>query len=136
MFLETKIEPGMIIYELGSGSGVFTFLAAKSRPKRVIGYDLSPLHVVFCKLWAWAMKSKAEFYCRDFFKADLSDADLIYFWLVPKVAEQTWKKLKRECKPGTLVIQFGSKLADIKPIKSFPTNPDVINSAKLHFYVL
>lgn len=131
---ELEVDDESVVYELGSGLGEFTFAVAALKPKRVVGYELSALHVVFCKLKAWAASSQAKFCRRDFFEADLSDADIIYFWLVPKVAERAWKKVKSECKPGTLVIQYGTKLRDMEPINSLPADEGVINSPKFHYY--
>lgn len=62
-----KIDADTVVYELRSGRGNFAFAIADKKPKRVIGYELSPLHVGFSGLKVLATASKAEFYRKDFF---------------------------------------------------------------------
>ena len=131
---EIEVDEESVIYELGSGNGDFAFAVAKLNPKRVVGYELSPLHVAYCRLKAKLTGSGAEFFTKDFFKEDLSEVDLIYLFLVPKISTKLWKKIESECKPGTLVILHGSKIIDVEPERSILADGGDSNSPKFHFY--
>ena len=64
----------------------------------------------------------------------MSYADIVYFWLVPKIAKKTREKIKRECKPGTLVVQYGTKLSDALPERAVLADPSDDGTAKFWFY--
>src|SRR3989339_2154343 len=93
------IGANKVVYELGSGNGDFLFAAEKLGPKKLIGYELSPWHLFYCKIKAKFTRSRAVFLGRDFFRVDLSDADVVYVFLVPEVVKKLWRKIKAECKP-------------------------------------
>jgi SAM-dependent methyltransferase len=131
---ELKINENSVIYELGSGNGDFAFEIAELKPKKIVGFELSPLHVLYCKLKAKLTKSRADFFTKDFFEEDLSDADIVYFYLVPKVARKAWDKMLSDCEPGTLVVQYGSKIIDIEPARSIPADPNDEDAPHFNFY--
>ncbi len=89
------------ILELGSGWGGPALLLARAYPKaEVIAYELSPLPYLFLCLRKWLHRqSNLTLQCKDFFKADLKDADLIYAYLFPGAME----RLEHELGEGELI---------------------------------
>ena len=128
------INPNSIIYELGSGWGDFSFAVEKFNPKKITGYELSPLHVTYSKLKAKLIKSKACFFRKDFFHENISDADIIYLFLVPKIVNKLWLKIKKECKPGTIVISLSDEIKSAILLKKIKTDPKKDNSSYFYFY--
>lgn len=101
------LKAGEKFYDLGCGDGWLSVQAARVGAKAV-GYEVSlPLFV-----WAWirsrfgygARKARIRF--GDFFRADLSDADTIYVFLMPKAMERLRLKLETQCRPGTRVVSY------------------------------
>src|SRR3989344_756875 len=107
-----NIKPGMKVYDLGSGNGKLLFLAAQ-KGATAIGFEINPLLV----LWTWIRKmlsrqSKTGFNPADgvtvrwqnFWHTNLSDADVVFVYLLPWRMEKLAAKLKKELKPGTLIV--------------------------------
>lgn len=135
IFHNIKIAPETIVYDLGCGKGDFLFACEKFHPKRLVGYELSPLHTLYAKVRAWLKKSRVEIFCKDFYKADISQADIIYLFLVPKIVNELWqKKIKKEAKKGALVLTLADAIDGEKPLKIFKLNPQKEKSSKMYMY--
>lgn len=123
-----------IIYELGSAWGNFSFSVQKLQPSKIVGYELSPVHFIYSYLKAKFKRSAVQFKMQDFFKADISDADIIYVYLMPKIVAKLWQKIKTECKPGTIMILLGHDIKGGQLIKKLKTDSQKINSTFYYFY--
>lgn len=108
----SKVTNKDIVYELGSGDGEFILTAAKEfGAKKAIGIEIDYSRYIFSKLKKQFRKiDNAEFTRKDFKKVNLSDATIVYFYLVPRVIERIMPKLKKELKKGTTIISYKYKL--------------------------
>lgn len=131
---ENLINSNSVVYELGSGWGDFSFAVEKLKPKKIKAYELSPVHIYISRLKAWFKKSKIFFERKDFFEADISDADIIYVFLVPKIVNKLSEKMKEQCKAGTIMILLGHETEGFQMIQKIKTNPDKENSTFYYFY--
>jgi len=131
---EYLVDNKTVVYELGSGWGDFSFAIEKLGPKKIIAYELSPVHILFSKLKAKFIHSKVVFEKKDFFEADLSEADLVYVYLVPEIVDKLWQKMKKECKSGTMMILLGHPMGGLEPIKKISVNSKKTNSGIYYFY--
>jgi len=91
------IKKGTIVYDLGSGNGKLLLLAAKKGAKAV-GYEINPMLVLLSILRG------APTHWKNFWHADIRDADVIFLYLIPWKMERLAEKLKKECKKGTVVV--------------------------------
>jgi len=111
-----EIKPNQQVLDLGCGWSPFLFAAAKKEPQtHYTGYDvLTPV------LWInrWRAKNNITFVRGDFFKADLSEADVIYCYLWDTIMAdfyiQKWPSLKK----GVRVISYDFPLKKLKPVKT------------------
>jgi len=99
------------VYELGSGDGEFILTAAKEfSAKKAVGIEIDYTRYFISNLRKkMAGCRNCEFIRGDFKKADLSDATVVYFYLVPAVIKRISSKLKRELKPGTKIVSYRYK---------------------------
>ena len=134
LFKYFKIKEGSIIYELGCGRGDFLFETEKFRPKKMIGVELSFLHVFYGKLKAKLKSSNVTIQYQDFFSVNLSDADIIYLFLVIPVLSKIWKKIKQEAKSGTVVIVLADLIPNEKYFQKIPTRPEEQKSTFYYLY--
>jgi len=123
-----------VVYELGCATADFLFWAEKYGPKKLIGYEISPLHVFLVKIKAKILNSKVEIVWKDFFEADISEADYIYLFLVREVQDRAWQKISKEGKKGALVIILSEPLSNEKPYKVFRTQPNKKESSMVYVY--
>lgn len=107
------INSQSVIYDLGCGKADILFAAEKFHPKKLIGFELSPLHVWYAQIKAWVFKSQVQVHCRDFFTVDITEATLIYIFSVQSVVEKMWIKIQKEAKPGTKVFVLSNTIPGI-----------------------
>lgn len=92
-----KLKKGMKIYDLGSGDGRLLKLAQKAGC-RAIGFEINPFLVLF----SWVRKLNVQW--KNFWQADLSDADVVFIYLIPWRMEKLEAFLKKQLKPGALIV--------------------------------
>ncbi|MCX8009137.1 MAG: 50S ribosomal protein L11 methyltransferase [Patescibacteria group bacterium] len=99
------ITSDSIIYDLGSGNGRLLLLASKRGGKKIIGIEINPLLVLFTKLRIFLSRRK-HIHCiwGDFWRTDISDADIIFVYLLPWKMDKLAEKIKKETKPGTTIV--------------------------------
>lgn len=91
------IHRGDIVYDLGSGNGKLLLLAAKKGAKAV-GFEINPILVLFSILHGTKTRWK------NFWNADIHDADIIFVYLLPWKMKRLADKIKKELKPGAIVV--------------------------------
>lgn len=107
-----KITNKDIVYELGSGDAGFLLTAVKEFSAKGIGIEIDPLRVFIARLLVRknCFSDKIKIIKGDFFKQNLSEATIVFVYLVPKTLEKLKPKLLKELKPGTKIISFRYKL--------------------------
>lgn len=109
------IKPGQKFYDLGCGDGKLVFAAAGSGAE-AIGFEISLLpYLLAVSRSFYVNNSKIKF--KNFWKADLSDADIVYLFLTPKVNPKAKEKLEHELKRGAKVITYTWPIEGWKPLK-------------------
>lgn len=100
-----QLKAGETFIDLGSGDGRMLLLAAQ-RGANAVGYEINPL------MWLWSQwitrsqRRHIKIYCRSFWGADLSQADVIYTFLVRHFARRLHRKLQRETTRPTRVVSY------------------------------
>jgi len=98
-----ELRPGMLFYDLGGGNGEILFYLSKKYNITCIGIELSPLLYLYSKFKSLFFKRvKIEY--GNFFQYDLSKANVVYIFLLPKTYDKLKKKLNSELKEGTKII--------------------------------
>ena len=134
LFKNFTILKNVSIYELGCGKGDFLFAVEKFLPRKVVGIELSLFHILYGKIKAKFKHSKVKFYYQNFFKTDVSDADIVYLFLVKSVVIKIWNKIKKEAKPGTIVIVLSDKIPNEKIWKRIATRQQDKNTTYFNLY--
>lgn len=100
-----NIEKGMKVYDLGSGDGRLLALAA-DRGAMVVGYEINPFLVIISSvlLMLRGYRLQTSVRWKNFWSAPISDADVLFVYLLPWRMKELEQKLDRELKPGTLVV--------------------------------
>jgi len=128
IFKLADLKPGQVFYDLGCGDGRMVFYARDNFKARAIGLEISlPMFLVCSIKRAFSEKSNLEFKFKNLFKENLSAADVVYFFGMPKtINNKLSAKLKQELRPGTKVISYSFKLNDWTPkVIDKPTAEDL-----------
>ncbi|HLD07709.1 MAG TPA: methyltransferase [Candidatus Peribacterales bacterium] len=117
MIGKANIKGNEIVYDLGCGDARLLIAAKKKYPNiRAIGYEL-PLGVwLLAKLRVVFSKQDISIRLGNFLKANLSDADIVFLYLVPEVMKKLTEKMERELRKGTRVVSHGFELPGKTPL--------------------
>ena len=119
-----NIPPGSLLYDLGCGDGGALFKAEK-HGYRAIGYELSLYQYLRGLIKKKLNRSKVKIIRKDFMRQDISDADVIFTFLVGGVMSRVGEKLKNNLKKGTIVISYGFAITNWKIDKILDTKPSL-----------
>ncbi len=113
------LKDGETFYELGTGTGrVMASIAKVTENKniKVVGFELSPIFylITLLNLKLRGIKNYKLHY-KNFFNADLKEANIIFFFLMPKPMEKLKEKFIKELKPGTKVISYAFEIKNWSP---------------------
>lgn len=101
---EVRLKKGKLFVELGSGDGRIVRTAVKKYKVKGIGIDINPLLVFWAKILG---NKNIEFRVENILETNLTKADYVYLFLMPKLIEKLSKKMENELKSGSIVISHG-----------------------------
>lgn len=122
-----RIKNRARVYDLGSGDGRILLLAAQ-RGAHATGLEINPWLVLYTNLRFGFKKHPGTVWARwrNFWRADYRDADIVFVYLLPWHMNKLADKLKRELKPGALVVTNSFIMPGWKQVRQ---------DASLHVYV-
>lgn len=124
------IKAGEKFYDLGCGDGKIVFAAAGAGAEAV-GFEISLLPYLIAKINSRYVEN-AKILFKDFWKVNLSDADIVYCFLTPKANKKLKEKLESELKKGARVVAYTWPIEGWTPVKSnFQTD-----HAAIYVYVM
>lgn len=107
-----KVTKKDVMYELGSGEGRVLIVAAKDFGARGVGVEIDPIRVFVSRLLIRlkGLSPKIKIVKGNLFDEDLSQATVVYTYLVPKALNKLIPKFKKELRPGTRIISLKYKM--------------------------
>lgn len=99
------LRRGQTAFDLGSGDGKLVLLAAQ-RGANAVGLEINPYLVLYSTLRYMKHRSSGTARSKwgNFWRHDLSKADVVFVYLLPWRMEKLAAKLKQELKPGSVVV--------------------------------
>lgn len=136
-----KIGPKDTVYELGCGDAMFLITAAKEFGARGVGIEIDPLRFVISTIMTHIIRvsDKVIIKRKNFFNEDISQASVVFVYLVPKALQRLLPKLRKELKPGTKIISYRYEIGLLLFVKDkkekifvykIPKNPSSTLEAK------
>ena len=107
-----KVKKGDIIYDLGSGEGTALIIAAKEFGATGVGVEIDPFRSLQSRLAVRfaGLAGKIKIRNENFFAVDISEATVIFMYLIPKTLIKLRTKFLKELKPGTRIVTFVYKM--------------------------
>jgi len=109
MIRMAHLTPKDTVIDLGSGDGRILMAALRAGAKKATGYEIHRGLVSFTRWMANRKKlqDRLTVHCRSFWKADISEGDVIFLYQLPLAMKLLEEKIKKEAKPGTRIISNG-----------------------------
>ena len=106
-----------VVYELGSGDATVLITAAKKFRAKCVGIEIDYLRhlTAWLKVKLYNLENKVTLKRGNFFDYDISDATVVFVYLVPRVLEKLKPKLFAELKKGTRIISYKYKFKPDPP---------------------
>ena len=106
-----------VLYDLGSGDGRALIMAAREFGARAVGIEISPIHCIIAriKVLVNGVGNLVEIKWASFYKADFSNANVIFVYMTSQIATQLQPYLESQLRPGTRVITISCQLTGWLP---------------------
>jgi SAM-dependent methyltransferase len=133
MFELADIRPGEVVYDLGCGDGRIPALASKKFGVRSWGFDINPVRVT--ESLETVKKHKVEHLVtikqQDIFELDLSKADVITLYLLPRLNVKLIPQLDK-LKPGCRIVSHDFNMEGVRPKREMTYRPTTGESTRDH----
>jgi predicted RNA methylase len=101
-----EIQPHEVLYDLGCGDGRFIITAARKYGAKAVGIEINLYFYLWCQIviTILGLRRRVKVKYGNFFKHDLSEADIVICYLLPETNDKIEDKLLRELKPTARVV--------------------------------
>lgn len=132
-----EIRPGEVVYDLGCGDGRIVIAAAKRQKIKAVGVDIDPERVAESRenVRAAGLDSSVEIRQADVFDLDLSEADVVFLYLTPRLNERLMPQLRR-LKPGARIISYEFDMGSAKPVQVVRERFDRYGEQRIYKWVV
>ena len=103
-----KMKKSDFVYDLGSGEGNVLVVAAKEFGAEGVGVEIDPWRVWYAT-WNARLNRVSQqvvFLRKNLFDADVSDASVVFVYLIPKTLKKLESKFLSELKPGSRIVTY------------------------------
>jgi trans-aconitate methyltransferase len=108
------MNSGQFLFDLGCGDGRVLRRVRKRYGVQAIGFEINPLAYLKARVSCLGTRG-IDIRLQNFWKADINKADVVFCYLFPDVMKALSTKLKKELKPGAVIVSCNFKLPDLIP---------------------
>ncbi len=131
-----ELKDGMKVLELGCGNAQFLTLASKRAKIQAVGYELSPVVWMLGVLRNTLHRGKnVHILFQNYLSADISQIDVIFFYLLPARMPSILKKILAEGGTGTRIVSYAFEIKGLESKLTF-TIPRGESPSPVYFYTL
>ncbi len=112
-----NLRPGETLYDLGAGDGRALLIAAEEFGAQAVGIEIGPMQCLWGRLKCLfsGSRHRVRLRCGNFYRADLSAADVVFVYLLSAQTARLAGKLKRELHPGARVVSLAADFPAWQP---------------------
>jgi len=112
-----NLQSGETLYDLGAGDGRILLVAANEFGAQAVGIEIGPVQCLlgWLKIWLSGNRRRVRMRCGDFFKSDISAADVVFVYATSSQTSRLPPLLERQLKPGARVVSVAADFPDWQP---------------------
>jgi precorrin-6B methylase 2 len=112
-----NLQPSEILYDLGAGDGRVLLIAAREFGAKAVGIEVGPIQCVW--IWLRAIASdfgdKIQVKWANVYKANLSNADVVFVYATSKEVMKLAPHLEKQLKQGSRVVSISADFPNWEP---------------------
>src|SRR5512139_2117553 len=112
-----KLQPNETLYDLGAGDGRVLLITAREFGAKAVGIEIGPLQCVL--IWLRAVASglghRIQVRWENFYRADLHDADVVFFYATSKEVVKLAPHLEQQMKKGARLVSISADFPEWEP---------------------
>ena len=113
-----SMKSGQLLFDIGCGDGRVLRMASRRFGIQAVGYEVNWLAYIKARLLCMGDRN-IHIRRKNFWKENLSAADVVFCYLYPDVMKRLAKKLESDLRPGTVVVSCNFALPGFTPSKVF-----------------
>jgi len=112
-----KLKPEETLYDLGAGDGRVLVMAAREFGSNAVGVEIGPLQclVGWLRIWFSGSRQKARMRFENFYKVDISSADVVFVYATSSQTSSLLPLLERNLRPGARVVSIAADFSGWVP---------------------
>jgi precorrin-6B methylase 2 len=112
-----NLQADEVLYDLGAGDGRVLFIAAHDFGAKAVGIEVGPIQcaLIWLRAVARGFENRIQVRWANFYKADLSDADIVFVYATSKEVMKLAPHLKKQLKKGARVISVSADFYEWEP---------------------
>jgi precorrin-6B methylase 2 len=112
-----KLQPDEVIYDLGAGDGRVLLIAAKEFNAKAVGLEVGPVQclLIWVRIVMGGLGGRASIRLANFYKADLSGADVVYIYATSQELLKLAPHLEKSMKPGSRIVSISADFPEWEP---------------------
>jgi precorrin-6B methylase 2 len=112
-----ELQPGETFYDLGAGDGRVLIMAAREFGARAVGIEIGPVQCLigWLRISFSGSRQRVRMRCANFYKADISPADVIFVYATSSQTSRLLPLLERQLRPGARVVSIAADFQRWQP---------------------
>ena len=112
-----KLQPDEVLYDLGAGDGRVLIIAAKEFNAKAVGLEVGPVQcmLIWLRIFLGGLSKLAIIKLANFYKTDLSDADVVFIYATSQELLKLAPHLERQMKPGSRLVSISADFPEWEP---------------------
>lgn len=112
-----NLHANEVLYDLGAGDGRVLLIAARDFGATAVGIEVGPVQcaLIWLRALASGLGNKVEVKWANFYKADLSDADVVFVYATSKEVLKLAPHLERQMKRGARLVSISADFPEWEP---------------------
>jgi hypothetical protein len=111
------LQPNETLYDLGAGDGRVLFIAARDFGARAVGIEVGPIQcaLIWLRAAAGGLEGQVQVKWEDFYKADVSEADLVFVYATSREVRKLAPHLEGQMKQGARLVSISADFPTWEP---------------------